>query len=163
MRKNILNLMMRTRLAVATITLLAIFASIPAVFADPLSPAEIKSLLARIREKRAAEPQVEADFQEEKVIRLMNKPIVSHFKSFFVIAILVAIASAAFEWSAPYSLTRSVLVYPLFLGSVAGFVLGQRGEYKFIGYFSAWVVDSALYWSLWKILLLIFHKTARRT
>ena len=83
MQKNILNLMKTTRRAIATITLLAVFASIPAVFADPLSPAEIKSLLARIREKRAAEPQVEADFHEEKVIRLMNKPIVSSGKVSF--------------------------------------------------------------------------------
>ena len=83
MQKNILNLMKTTRRAIATITLLAVFASIPAVFADPLSPAEIKSLLAQIREKRAAEPQVEADFHEEKVIRLMNKPIVSSGKVSF--------------------------------------------------------------------------------
>jgi outer membrane lipoprotein carrier protein len=69
--------------AVATITLFAIFASIPASFGDPLSPAEVKSLLARIREKRAAEPQVEADFHEEKIIRLMNKPIVSSGKVSF--------------------------------------------------------------------------------
>ena len=69
--------------AVATITLFAIFAYIPASFGDPLSPAEIKGLLARIREKRAAEPQVEADFHEEKIIRLMNKPIVSSGKVAF--------------------------------------------------------------------------------
>src|ERR1039458_3070730 len=88
MHKNILNLVETARCAVharrlskmkmaqravATITLFAIFASIPASFGDPLSPAEVKSLLARIREKRAAEPQVEADFHEEKIIRLMTK------------------------------------------------------------------------------------------
>lgn len=45
--------------------------------AGPLSPAETKTLLAQIREKRAASPQVQADFREEKMMRLMNKPIVS--------------------------------------------------------------------------------------
>src|SRR5207302_4479669 len=42
---------------------LSIFA--PLASADPLSPADLKSLLGRIREKRAAAPQVQADFQEE--------------------------------------------------------------------------------------------------
>jgi outer membrane lipoprotein carrier protein len=51
--------------------------------ADPLSPADVKQLLAQIREKRAASPQMQADFQEEKVIRLMNKPIVSSGKVWF--------------------------------------------------------------------------------
>jgi outer membrane lipoprotein carrier protein len=45
--------------------------------AEPLAPNDLKALLGRIREKRAAAPQVRADFQEEKTIRLMNKPIVS--------------------------------------------------------------------------------------
>jgi outer membrane lipoprotein carrier protein len=51
--------------------------------ADTLSPADVKNLLARIREKRAAAPYVQADFQEEKAIRLMNKPIVSSGKVWF--------------------------------------------------------------------------------
>jgi outer membrane lipoprotein carrier protein len=83
MQKNILNLMKTTPRIVTAITLLAFFAHIPTAFGDPLSPAEIKGLLARIREKRAAEPQVEADFHEEKVIHLMNKPIVSSGKVSF--------------------------------------------------------------------------------
>jgi outer membrane lipoprotein carrier protein len=53
------------------------------VQADPLSPADVKSLLARIRDKRAAAPHVQADFREEKTIRLMNKPIVSAGKVWF--------------------------------------------------------------------------------
>src|SRR5712692_2850082 len=53
------------------------------VQAEPLSPADVKSLLARIRDKRAAAPCVQSDFQEEKVIRLMNKPIVSAGKVWF--------------------------------------------------------------------------------
>ena len=51
--------------------------------ADPLSPADLKNLLARIREKRAAAPHAQADFREEKVIRLMNKPIISSGKVWF--------------------------------------------------------------------------------
>lgn len=75
--------MKTTQRIVTAIALLVVFAHIPAAFGDPLSPSEIKGLLARIREKRAAEPQVEADFHEEKVIRLMNKPIVSSGKVSF--------------------------------------------------------------------------------
>lgn len=51
--------------------------------AEPLSPADLKALLARIREKRAAAPQVMADFQEEKSVHLLNKPIVSSGKMWF--------------------------------------------------------------------------------
>jgi outer membrane lipoprotein carrier protein len=50
---------------------------------DTLSPTDVKNLLERIREKRAAAPHVQADFQEEKVIRLMNKPIVSSGRVWF--------------------------------------------------------------------------------
>jgi outer membrane lipoprotein carrier protein len=53
------------------------------VQAEPLSPADVKSLLVRIRDKRAAAPHVQADFREEKTIRLMNKPIVSAGKVWF--------------------------------------------------------------------------------
>jgi outer membrane lipoprotein-sorting protein len=49
----------------------------PLLDAEPLSPADLKALLARIREKRAAAPQVQADFQEEKTIHMLNKPITS--------------------------------------------------------------------------------------
>jgi outer membrane lipoprotein carrier protein len=54
-----------------------------AAYADPLSPGDLKNLLARIREKRAAAPHAQADFREEKVIRLMNKPIISSGKVWF--------------------------------------------------------------------------------
>ena len=55
----------------------------PLASADPLSPAEVKALLARIREKQAAAPQVQKDFQEEKSVRMLNKPIVSSGKMWF--------------------------------------------------------------------------------
>jgi chaperone LolA len=54
-----------------------------AAFADPLSPADLKALLSRIREKRAAAPQVQADFQEEKTVHMLNKPITSSGKISF--------------------------------------------------------------------------------
>jgi outer membrane lipoprotein carrier protein len=53
--------------------------------AEPLSPSGMKDLLERIRQKRVAAPNVQADFQEEKVIRLMNKPITSAGKVWFQI------------------------------------------------------------------------------
>jgi outer membrane lipoprotein-sorting protein len=49
----------------------------------PLSPNEVRSLLEQIRAKRAAAPQVQADFAEEKAVHLMNKPISSSGKVWF--------------------------------------------------------------------------------
>ena len=51
--------------------------------AEPLSPPDLKALLTRISQKRAAAPQVQADFQEEKNVHLLNKPIVSAGKVWF--------------------------------------------------------------------------------
>ncbi len=51
--------------------------------AEPLSPSELSALLERIRGKRAGAPQVQADFSEEKNVRLMNKPITSSGKVWF--------------------------------------------------------------------------------
>jgi outer membrane lipoprotein carrier protein len=65
------------------VILLSVIVSAVFAKADPLSPADTKSLLAQVREKRAAFPQVQADFREEKMIRLMNKPIVSSGKLSF--------------------------------------------------------------------------------
>ncbi|MGI8481586.1 MAG: outer membrane lipoprotein carrier protein LolA [Chthoniobacterales bacterium] len=56
---------------------------LPLAEAEPLSPADLKSLLSRIRDKRAAAPQVQADFEEEKSVRLMNKPILTAGKVWF--------------------------------------------------------------------------------
>ncbi len=50
------------------------------VSAGALSSADIKNLVARIREKRAQAPQAQADFEEEKVVHLLNKPITSSGK-----------------------------------------------------------------------------------
>jgi len=63
--------------------LLSLFLCLPLLQAEPLSPADLKALLGRIREKRAAAPQVQADFQEEKNVKMLNKPIVSSGKIWF--------------------------------------------------------------------------------
>jgi outer membrane lipoprotein carrier protein len=51
--------------------------------AQSLSAQDIEGLLAKIRERRAAAPHVQADFREEKTIHLMNRPIVSSGKVWF--------------------------------------------------------------------------------
>src|SRR2546421_7829373 len=53
------------------------------VRAQQLSDADVKILLARIAERRASAPDVRADFQEQKTMRLLNKPIVSSGKIWF--------------------------------------------------------------------------------
>ena len=61
---------------------LLLFAA-PLIQAQSLSQADVKSLLARIRERRASAPNVHANFQEQKTIHLLNKPIVSSGKIWF--------------------------------------------------------------------------------
>src|SRR5438270_12923191 len=51
--------------------------------AQALSSAEVKDLLAQIRQRRVAAPHVQADFREEKSIHLMSHPIVSSGKVWF--------------------------------------------------------------------------------
>ena len=51
--------------------------------AEPLAPGDVKALLARIKEKRAASPQMQAEFQEQKTMKMMNKPISSSGKVWF--------------------------------------------------------------------------------
>ena len=66
--------------------LLSIFLGLflaPLASAEPLSPADLKTLLGRIREKRAAAPQAQSDFQEEKTVRMLNKPISASGKMWF--------------------------------------------------------------------------------
>lgn len=53
------------------------------VQAQSLSPDEIKGVLAKIRERRATAPHVQAEFREERSIHLMNRPIVSTGKVWF--------------------------------------------------------------------------------
>jgi outer membrane lipoprotein carrier protein len=74
----------RARPTVALAAVLLLYGWSQLSFAQqPLSQADVKNLLERIREKRATAPQVQADFQEERVIHLMNKPIVSSGKVWF--------------------------------------------------------------------------------
>jgi outer membrane lipoprotein-sorting protein len=62
---------------------LFVFVGGPLLRAEPLSPPDLKALLGRIRDKRAAAPQVQADFQEEKNVKMLNKPIASSGKIWF--------------------------------------------------------------------------------
>jgi outer membrane lipoprotein carrier protein len=66
-----------------SLTIACLIPLIVPAHADPLSPADLKSLLAQIRDKRGAAPQMQADFQEEKFIHLMTKPIMSAGKVSF--------------------------------------------------------------------------------
>lgn len=51
--------------------------------AQRLSPAQLKDVLAKIREARAAAPDMQAEFREEKTIRLMNKPVITSGKVWY--------------------------------------------------------------------------------
>jgi outer membrane lipoprotein carrier protein len=53
------------------------------VKANPLSPTDITNLLERIREKRAAAPSLQADFQEQRKVHLLDEPINSSGKIWF--------------------------------------------------------------------------------
>jgi len=63
--------------------LLALIFFAPIVRAQSLSEADVKNLLARVAERRASSPDVRADFQEQKTMHLLNKPIVSSGKISF--------------------------------------------------------------------------------
>jgi len=66
-----------------SLLLLSLILFAPIVGAQSLSEADVKNLLARIAERRASAPDVRADFQEQKRIHLLNKPIVSSGKIWF--------------------------------------------------------------------------------
>lgn len=65
------------------LTLAILGASLGSLYAQSLAPNEINSLLERIRAKRAGAPQLQADFEEEKEVHLMNQPIRSAGKVWF--------------------------------------------------------------------------------
>lgn len=73
----------RPERAVPAVVLIFFLLFSSALSADLLAPPDLKALLGRIREKRAAAPQVQASFQEEKKIHLMSKPINSAGKVWF--------------------------------------------------------------------------------
>jgi chaperone LolA len=53
------------------------------VRAEPLSSADVKSLLGRIRDRRGTTPNLQADFQEERKVHLLDEPIASSGKVWF--------------------------------------------------------------------------------
>ena len=64
-------------------TFLASMLLISSAMAQQLAPADVKALLGKIREKRAAASQIQADFQETKNVHMLNKPIISSGKVWF--------------------------------------------------------------------------------
>jgi outer membrane lipoprotein-sorting protein len=72
---------MNTRKVFACTFLIAL--SCMSARAEPLSPAEIKILLARIRDRRATTPNLQADFQERRKVHLLDEPIASSGKVWF--------------------------------------------------------------------------------
>jgi len=63
--------------------LLSLVLLTPIVRAQSLSEAQVKSLLVRVAERRASSPDVRSDFQEQKTMHLLNRPIVSSGKIWF--------------------------------------------------------------------------------
>src|SRR5205823_1173982 len=61
------------RMCAFVTAVLAFIALLSAAKTAPLSEADLKNLLAGVRQNRSTQ----ADFQEERVIRLMKKPVVS--------------------------------------------------------------------------------------
>src|SRR6266403_870102 len=53
------------------------------VRAESLSPADVKNLLGRIRDRRATTPNLQADFQEQRKVHLLDEPIASTGKVWF--------------------------------------------------------------------------------
>jgi len=51
--------------------------------AQQLSPGGVKDLLAKIHDRRATAPDIQAEFREEKTIRLMNKPVITSGKVWY--------------------------------------------------------------------------------
>jgi chaperone LolA len=77
---RIASLMIAKRFLLLTLLLSSLTT---AAFAQPLAPNDVKVLLDKIRAKHAGAPQLQADFQEQKEVHLMNKPIVSSGKVWF--------------------------------------------------------------------------------
>src|SRR3954452_13581251 len=63
--------------------ILTLLMVVPVTYAQQMSPPEVKTLLAKIHERREAAPHVQANFHEDKTIHLMNKPIASTGKVWF--------------------------------------------------------------------------------
>jgi outer membrane lipoprotein carrier protein len=60
-----------------------LFSLITGAPGQALSPAQVKDLLAKIRDRRGAAPDMQAEFREEKTIRLMNKPVITSGKVWY--------------------------------------------------------------------------------
>src|SRR3954463_8808737 len=77
------RLVMRPMIRLPSIAAAFLLMNAALIHAQSLSPQDIKAVLAKIRERRASAPHVQADFREEKSIHLMNRPIISMGKVWF--------------------------------------------------------------------------------
>ena len=79
--------------------------------------------------------------------RVLRLPaVMSHIKSGVIIGILVAVGMTVLQLSGPYSLARSVLIFPLFPGLIAGL-----HEYTPVAFIFCLIVDTGRYWGIWMI------------
>ena len=106
--------------------ILVFLALTSAVRCDQLSPADLKALLGNLRERRAAEPDVQADFHEEKNMRLMNKPIVSSGKVWFEAPNKFRREVKGNSPSVTVSNGRDLWIYYANFKSVEHYTLGKR-------------------------------------
>ena len=60
-----------------------IWGGVCAMNAQTLSPEQVNEVLSKIQERRAAAPYVQADFREERSLRLMTRPIVATGRVWF--------------------------------------------------------------------------------
>lgn len=67
----------------STLVALAFTLASPLSAAEALSPEQLKQFLDQIRQKRTSAPHVQADFSEEKILKLMNKPVTSSGRVWF--------------------------------------------------------------------------------
>jgi chaperone LolA len=94
--------------------------------AQSLSEADVKNLLARIAERRATSPDVRADFQEQKAMHLLNKPIVSSGKIWFHAPNKFRREVTGNSPSVTVSNGRDLWIYYLNFKSAEHYFLGKR-------------------------------------
>src|SRR4029077_18407864 len=82
-----------------------------------------------------------------------------HFKSAALIGLFVAVAMAIFQLARRNSLLQSIVIYPLSPGLVAGLFFSGHGGNVPVGVLSCWIVDTAIYWALWRMVTFATQKT----
>jgi chaperone LolA len=78
-----MNMKKSIKIAFPALGICLLFVSAVPAQGQSLAPAQVKDLLQRIRQKRAAAPNVQADFHEKRMIHFMSEPVVSSGKVWF--------------------------------------------------------------------------------